>query len=51
MALIALETSAVFRDGFGSDFIDYFLRLKRAEIARFEAEVSEWEQREYCDLF
>ena len=50
-ALAALETSAVFRDGFGNDFVDYFLRLKRAEIARFEAEVSEWEQREYFDLF
>jgi glutamine synthetase len=50
-ALTALETSAVFRDGFGTAFVDYFLRLKRAEIARFEAEVSEWEQREYFDLF
>ena len=50
-ALAALETSEVFRDGFGTDFVDYFLRLKRAEIARFEAEVSEWEQREYFDLF
>jgi hypothetical protein len=25
--------------------------LKRAELARFDAEVSEWEQREYFDLF
>ncbi|MDO9711616.1 glutamine synthetase family protein [Paracraurococcus lichenis] len=50
-ALAALETSAVFREGLGGDFVDYFLRLKRAEIARFNAEVSEWEQREYFDLF
>ncbi|WP_149538588.1 glutamine synthetase family protein [Siccirubricoccus phaeus] len=50
-ALAALEASEVFRAGFGADFIDYFLRLKRAEIARFNAEVSEWEQREYFDLF
>ena len=27
------------------------LRIKRAELARYHAEVSEWEQREYCDLF
>ncbi|MBL6457076.1 glutamine synthetase [Belnapia sp. T6] len=50
-ALAALEASAVFREGFGPSFIEYFLRLKRAEIARFNAEVSEWEQREYFDLF
>jgi glutamine synthetase len=41
----------VARAGFGADFVDYYCRLKRAEIARFEAEVSEWEQREYFDLF
>lgn len=50
-ALSALEASTVARDAFGSAFIDYYLRLKRAEIARFEAEVSEWEQREYFELF
>jgi glutamine synthetase len=50
-ALTALDASAVFRAGFGDGFIDYLLRLKRAEIARFNAEVSEWEQREYFDLF
>jgi len=25
--------------------------MKQAEIARFQLEVSEWEQREYFDLF
>ncbi|NGM19894.1 glutamine synthetase [Roseomonas stagni] len=50
-ALGALEASTVAREAFGSAFIDYYLRLKRAEIARFEAEVSEWEQREYFELF
>ncbi len=50
-ALSALEASTVARDAFGIAFIDYYLRLKRAEIARFEAEVSEWEQREYFELF
>jgi glutamine synthetase len=50
-ALSALEADDVAREAFGAGFIDYFCRIKRAEIARFEAEVSEWEQREYFDLF
>ncbi len=50
-ALDALAASAVARARFGSDFIDYLLRIKRAEIARFEAEVTEWEHREYFELF
>jgi len=50
-ALDALDASACAREVFGSGFVDYYLRLKRAEIARFEAEVSEWEQREYFELF
>lgn len=50
-ALAALDASAVYRRGVGDGFVDYFLRLKRAEIARFNADVSEWEQREYFDLF
>ncbi|MCS6931109.1 MAG: glutamine synthetase family protein [Acetobacteraceae bacterium] len=50
-ALAALEADEVAREAFGAGFIDYFCRIKRAEIARFEAEVSEWEQREYFDLF
>ncbi|MBM3644782.1 MAG: glutamine synthetase [Alphaproteobacteria bacterium] len=50
-ALEALHASAVLRAGLGDTFIDYFVRLKRAEIERHEAEVSDWEQREYFDLF
>jgi glutamine synthetase len=37
--------------GFGAGFVDYYARIKRAELARFAAEVSEWEHREYFDLF
>jgi glutamine synthetase len=50
-ALVALAACPVSRAAFGDGFVDYYLRLKRAEIARFEAEVSEWEQREYFELF
>jgi len=39
------------RAGFGDFFVDYYRKLKRAEIDRFNAEVSDWEQREYFSLF
>ena len=32
-------------------FVDYYCRIKEAEIARFNLEVSDWEHREYFDLF
>ncbi|MBU8539380.1 glutamine synthetase family protein [Falsiroseomonas tokyonensis] len=50
-AVTALEESATARAAFGDIFVDYYARLKRAEIARFEAEVSDWEHREYFELF
>jgi glutamine synthetase len=49
-ALAALRASAVYRDGFGAGFVDYFLRLKEAEIGRFLSEVTDWEHREYFGL-
>jgi glutamine synthetase len=50
-ALAVLEADTFFAKGFGQSFVDYLIRIKRAELARFHAEVSEWEQREYFDLF
>lgn len=57
-ALDALRTSPCFRNGFGAGFVDYYLRIKEAEIARYRAEqkedtreVTHWEQKEYFDLF
>lgn len=50
-ALAALHEDAALRAGLGGAFVDYFCRLKDAEIARFNLDVSEWEQREYFDLF
>ena len=50
--------NACFRGVFGDGFVDYYLRIKDAEIARFRAEekndtpeVTRWEQKEYFDLF
>jgi glutamine synthetase len=50
-ALAALDASPCLRAGLGDMFIDYWLHLKRAELARFNAEVSDWEQREYFTVF
>ena len=58
-ALAALKGSALFRQSFGDAFVDYFVHLKEAELARFKAESTEdanasdvtaWEQNEYFDL-
>jgi len=50
-AVECLDKSKMLRDAFGSSFIDYYCRIKEAEIARFNLEVSDWEHREYFDLF
>ena len=50
-AVHALASDEIFRSAFGADFIDYYLQLKQFELARFHLEVTEWEQREYFDLF
>jgi glutamine synthetase len=58
-ALTALDTSTCFRAGFGDAFVDYYRRIKQAEIARCEeandraggaADVTAWEHKEYFDL-
>jgi glutamine synthetase len=50
-ALQCLREDRVLVDSFGKAFVDYYCRIKEAEIARFNLEVSDWEQREYFDLF
>jgi len=50
-ALESLRADACLREGLGSAFVDYFCRIKEAEIARFNLEVTEWEHREYFELF
>ncbi len=50
-ALEALRRSEPLRAAFGAGFIDYFIHIKKAELARFEQEVTDWEHREYFDLF
>ena len=50
-AVEALAGSAVLRAGFGDRFVDHFLHIKRAEIGRFLAHVTDWEHREYFETF
>jgi len=50
-ALAALRDDPALCEAFGQPVIDWYTRIKRAEIARFEAEVTDWEQREYFDMF
>jgi glutamine synthetase len=50
-ALDALQTDGLFRTAMGEGFIDYYIAIKQAEISRYQQEVSEWEQREYFEMF
>jgi glutamine synthetase len=61
-AVQALEKDAFYRHAFGEVFVDYLIQMKRAELARYEADVaqhpppegqpvSDWEMREYFEFF
>ena len=61
-AITALESDTLFRRAFGDAFVDFYLMMKRAENARYEAAVaespppqgsvvSEWEMREYFEVY
>jgi glutamine synthetase len=59
-AIAALRGNACFRAGFGDSFVSYYTHIKEAEIARCckeatskseQSDVTEWEHREYFDLF
>lgn len=62
--MTALEKSDFFREAFGSSFVDYLCTMKRSELGRYHdhvraqdapseyaENVTEWEQREYFELF
>jgi len=50
-AVFALKDDPFFREALGSQFVDYYAFIKNAEIERFQSEISEWEQREYFEMF
>jgi glutamine synthetase len=50
-AVFALNDDPFFRQALGAEFVDYYVHIKNAEIERFQAEVSDWEHREYFEMF
>jgi len=50
-AVAALAESSLFRKKFGDVFVDYLLAVKRSEINRFLGYVTDWEQREYFEVY
>lgn len=50
-AIDVLEADEKLTQAMGARFVPCYAALKRAEIARFERTVTDWEQREYFDLY
>lgn len=50
-ALVALRADSYLTERLGKTFVDYYCHIKQCEIDRFNLDVSEWEQREYFDMF
>lgn len=59
-ALSELDKDSLYREQFGDPFVDYYLMMKRAEVARFteavavdgtDTGVADWHMREYFEFF
>jgi glutamine synthetase len=50
-AVAEFEGSAFWRERLGEQFVDWLVTLKEAEIGRFLSEVTDWEHREYFEVF
>lgn len=50
-ALACLRADSCLVEGLGAGFVDYYCRIKEAELERFNLEVTEWEHREYFEIF
>ena len=50
-AIEAFEQATVYRKAWGNEVVDYLATLKRSEWSRFLSSVTDWEQREYFELF
>jgi glutamine synthetase len=50
-AVTALKEDRLFRDRLGDAFVDYILMVKECEIRRFLSYVTDWEHREYFEVF
>jgi glutamine synthetase len=50
-ALDAFREDELYARELGKPFVEYMLKIKDAEIARFMSEVTDWEHREYFEMF
>ncbi len=50
-AVSALRGSDLFAAEMGAEFVDYMCTLKEAEISRFLTETTDWEMREYFQIY
>jgi glutamine synthetase len=50
-AMVAFRASEMYRDVLGDGFINYLLAIKEGEVSRYLSEVTDWEQREYFEIF
>jgi len=50
-ALNALEQDVAFRSILGDEFVQVFTTIKRSELARLKAHVTDWERDEYLEIF
>jgi len=50
-AVAELKQSQFFRRELGDRFVDYLVGIKEAELSRFMSEVTDWEHREYFEVF
>jgi glutamine synthetase len=50
-AIHAFDASEFYREMLGNSFVDYLVTIKQHEWNRFMATVTDWEHREYFELF
>ena len=50
-AIEALANSELYRQNLGDAFVRHFVGMKRHEISRFLSYVTDWEQREYFEMY
>ena len=51
-AVAALDNEGeVFRQAFGNEFVDFLISIKKHEFGRYRSHVTDWEQREYFELY
>jgi glutamine synthetase len=50
-AMQAFRASEMYRAVLGDGYVDYLLAIKEGEVSRYLSEVTDWEHREYFEIF